>query len=366
MRVDVIGLRGFPGIQGGVEKHCEALYPRMKACRFRVYRRKPYLTETSLNRKYHNIEFKDLPSTRMKGFEALFHTFLGTLACIISRPDLVHVHNIGPGLMIPLLKLFGLKVVMTYHSANYEHKKWGLLGRTLLRLGEKCSLGLADRVIFVNRAQMQKYPVKVQEKSAWIANGVKSEPRTGDRAYLKESGIEGIPYILAVGRLTPEKGFEYLVEAVNRVPQVGRLVIVGGSDHDTGYLEKLKRLDRAGKVIFTGNLTGELLRQLYSHASLFVLSSVNEGFPLVLLEAMNYGLPLIASRLPATDIPQIPDGRKFTPADAAALAAKIAEVYNPEPELQAYDLADYDWDAIASQTLEIYRLAAQSGNKDKK
>lgn len=361
MRINVIGLRGFPGIQGGVEKHCEELYPRMDACRFRVFRRKPYLTKDSVSRVYNNIEFKDLPSTRLKGFEALFHTFLCAVCCICRKPDLVHVHNIGPGLMIPLLKIFGLKVVMTYHSANYEHKKWGPVGRALLRLGEKCSLGLADRVIFVNSAQMSKYSECVLSKSTWIANGVKREPRTEDNSCLKELGIADTPYILAVGRLTPEKGFEYLVEAVNKEPRIERLVIVGGSDHNTDYLDRLKRLDVGGKVIFTGNLVGDPLCQLYSHACLFVLSSVNEGFPLVVLEAMNYGLPLIVSRISATDIPQIPECRKFAPADATALAEKISEVYTSEPEIQHYNLSDYDWDAIALQTLDVYRQAANKG-----
>lgn len=357
MKINVIGLRGFPGIQGGVEKHCEALYPRLQNCQFRVFRRKPYLTADSINYNYSNIEFCDLPSTRLKGFEAIFHTFLGAVASICQRPDLVHVHNIGPGLMIPLMKLFGLKVVMTYHSANYEHKKWGLIGRSMLKLGEKCSLGMADRIIFVNQARMNKYPAKVTDKSTWIANGVRREACSENNSFLQELGIAGKPFILAVGRLTPEKGFEYLVEAVNRLPKVGTLVIVGGSDHGGDYRRKLEKLDIGRKVIFTGNLNGEPLRQLYSHASLFVLSSVTEGFPLVLLEAMNYGLPLIASNIPATDIEQIPADRKFMPADAGALAAKIAETYSAEPELVPYDLSAYDWDAIAARTLEVYKAA---------
>lgn len=352
--IDVIGLRGFPGIQGGVEKHCESLYPRID-CRFRVYRRKAYLSADSRSHSYPSIQFIDLPSTRIKGFEALFHTFISAVRSIFSRPDIVHVHNIGPGLMIPLLKLAGLKVVMTYHSANYEHKKWGPAGRLLLKLGEKLSLGFADRVIFVSQAQMNKFSEKVKNKSVWIANGVNRELRTEETSFIEKIGIKGEPYILSVGRLTPEKGFEYLVEAVNKLPEIKHLVIAGGSDHNSDYKAKIEKLDTHCKVIFTGNLNGDPLRQLYSHAALYVLSSVSEGFPLVMLEAMNYGLPLIVSRIPATEINQIDGSLKFEPANADALAEKIRSVFNPESPLIPYDLSDYDWDSIADKTLNEYK-----------
>lgn len=356
MKVNVIGLRGFPGIQGGVERHCEALYPRM-TCRFRVFRRRPYLNPKS-DRQYPAIEFSDLPSTRIAGFEALAHSFLATVHSLIKRPDLVHIHNIGPGLMIPLLKLFGLKVVMTYHSPNYEHSKWGPMARALLRLGEKCSISLADRIIFVNKAQMEKFSADVRAKSVWIANGVSREARTDATDYLQSLGMEDEPYVLAVGRLTPEKGFEYLVRAVNRVPEIKHLVIAGGSDHSERYLHQLQQLDTGGKVVFTGNLAGEPLRQLYSHASLFVLSSVNEGFPLVLLEAMNYGLPVIASRIPGTRMDGLlTEDDKFQAADDDALVAKLIERYQPQPELKVYDLSTYDWSAIAERTLQVYKDA---------
>ncbi|MCM1005953.1 MAG: glycosyltransferase family 4 protein [Prevotella sp.] len=353
LKIDVLGLRGFPGIQGGVERHCEALYPLM-AAKFRVFRRKPYIGAEARAASYPNITFTDLPSTRIAGLEALMHTFLAALRTIGSKSNLVHVHNIGPGLFIPMLKLFGKRVVLTYHSPNYEHKKWGRFARFVLRTGESVSLRWSDRIIFVNPAQMQKYSAKVQAKSTHLVNGVNRIERTADKSFLKELGIADTPYALAVGRLTPEKGFEYLVQAVNQTEEVPCLVIAGGSDHSPEYLQKLKALDVNNKVIFTGNLSGEPLRQLYSHASLFVLSSVNEGFPLVLLEAMNYSLPLIASRIPATEIPQLDDSRKFPPADAGALAAKLAETFTPNPEPVQYDLTAYNWQTIADYTLAIY------------
>lgn len=73
MKISVLGTRGFPKIQGGVEKHCESLYPLFNAkYQITVYRRKPYVNS---DKTYPNIKFIDLPSTKIKGFEAVFHSF---------------------------------------------------------------------------------------------------------------------------------------------------------------------------------------------------------------------------------------------------------------------------------------------------
>ena len=145
MKVYVFGTRGFPGVQGGVEKHCEYLYMNFpKDIQVTVFRRKSYIHQ---NVTYSNIRFIDLPSTKIKGIEALVHSFLCSLVCIIKRPDIVHIHNIGPGFFVPLLRLFNLKVVLTYHSANYEHKKWGWLAKHFLKLSEKIALIFSNKII---------------------------------------------------------------------------------------------------------------------------------------------------------------------------------------------------------------------------
>ena len=354
MKIAVIGTRGFPGIQGGVEVHSENLYTRMKDVTLRIYRRKPYINERS-NKAYPGISYIDLPSTRVKGLEALLHTLISVMHIILHRVDVVHIHNIGPGLFTPILKVFGFKVVVTYHSPNYEHKKWGRFARNLLRFGEYLSLNFADKIIFVNRAQMQKFKDKFYTKSLYIANGITPQERSEKSDYIDSIGLTKGEYILSVGRLTPEKGFEYLVEAVNKIDCVKHLVIAGAGDHGDAYLHQLKDLDIKNKVTFTGFTFGENLRQLYSHARLYVLSSVNEGFPLVLLEAMNYKLPIIASNIPATDIPQMSADNYFQTQNSDSLAEAIKRKLSDSQLICEYELGEYDWDRIAEQTLEVYK-----------
>ena len=346
--VAVIGTRGFPGIQGGVEVHGYHLYTHMQDVHVRLYRRRAYLTGQS-SQPLPNIEYIDLPSTRIKGFEAVLHTLLSVFHILFHRPDVVHIHNIGPGMFAPLLRLMGLPVVLTYHSPNYEHAKWSGPARWLLRQCEKLSLRFSNRIIFVNRHQMEK--CGALDKSVFIPNGIDAVTRSESTSFLEHHGIACGEYLLAVGRLTPEKGFEYLVEAVNRLPQVAQVVIAGASDHDSAYRDLLERLDTGKKVIFTGFTTGEDLRQLYSHARAFVLPSVNEGFPMVLLEAMAYGLPILCSDIPGTRQVELPEMNYFTVKDVDALAASIARLLeNPVTAPIRYDLEKYDWDHIAALT----------------
>ena len=349
--IAVIGTRGFPGIQGGVESHSYHLYTHMEDVHVRLYRRRAYLTEQSAQ-SFPDIEYIDLPSTRIKGFEAVWHTLLSVLHIFFHRPDVVHIHNIGPGMFAPLLRLAGLHVVLTYHSPNYEHAKWSAPARWLLRQCERISLRYSNRVIFVNRYQMEK--CNALDKSVYIPNGIDPVTRSESASFLTEHGIVPGGYLLAVGRLTPEKGLEYLVQAANRLSQVSQVVIAGASDHDSAYRALLERLDTNNKVIFTGFTMGEDLRQLYSHARAFVLPSVNEGFPMVLLEAMAYGLPILCSDIPGTRQVGLLEQDYFNVADVDALTQALTRLLAMPRELQHYDLDQYDWNHIADLTRQQY------------
>lgn len=355
MRIAVIGTRGFPDIQGGVERHCECLYPRFVSLidTIKVYRRRPYLSSVSRSAQYSKISFVDLPSTRIKGFEAVFHTFLCCMHLLFHRVDVVHIHNIGPGMFTPLLRLLGMKVVITYHSANYEHEKWGVIAKMILRMSEYLSFGFANKIIFVNKFQMRKAPKAIQKKSVYIPNGIDETSRSEATDYIDKIGAKKGEYVLGVGRLTPEKGFEYLVKAVNKLDEIKQLVIAGATDHGDGYLQRLKELDVNKKVIFAGFVGGENLQQLYSHARLFVLSSENEGFPLVMLEAMNYGLPMVVSDIPATHLIELPKECYAQKGDVDSLTKKIEQMCQQQRSCQ-YDLVEYNWEKVAKQTIEQY------------
>jgi glycosyltransferase involved in cell wall biosynthesis len=355
MKISVIGTRGFPLIEGGVEKHCENLYPLMSNdISLTVYRRKPFV---STDGSYSNIRFVDLPSTKIKGVEAFLHSFLATVHALLCKPDVVHFHNIGPALFCPLLKLRKIAVVLTFHSPNYEHDKWGRFAKGLLRFSEKIALNAADKIIFVNRFQMEKYESKIRAKSVFIPNGVKVPLIPESDYYLHEIGVQKGKYVLSVGRITPEKGFDTLIRAFRKAKPDGyKLVIAGGVKFETAYMDWLKTIGDDKDIIFTGNVFGDSLAQLYANAGLYVLSSNNEGFPIVLLEAMSYGLDVVVTDIPATRLFDLEENDYVAVGNVDQMAEKIRQRLQNVAS-RKYDLSQYDWKEIANTVATLCEQA---------
>jgi glycosyltransferase involved in cell wall biosynthesis len=354
MNIFVIGTRGIPNVQGGVERHCECLYPLLSnKYKIVIFRRSPYIDNKC--KIWNNIHFINLLSTRIKGFEALFHSFLCAIVCIFRRPDIVHIHNIGPGILTPLLRLFKLKVVLTYHSPNYEHAKWNFFAKNILRFGEYLALKYASHVIFVNQKQREKFKKEVIVKSVCIPNGVLHPVQSTSIGYINSLGIAPRKYILAVGRITQEKGFDYLIEAYKNLHNPDyHLVIAGGTDHVTAYTKQIIKQAKESNVILAGFVSGEKLQQLYSHARVFVLPSSHEGMPISLLEAMSYRLPVIASDIPANLEIGLSRECYFPAGDVRELAERLNKAIKYPAQPVNYDMKKYNWDEIAKQVIKVY------------
>ena len=123
-----------------------------------------------------------------------------------------------------------------------------------------------------------------------IPNGVNRPTLRGPQLITRQFGLEKDSYILFLGRLVPEKGIAYLIEAFRNVKTEKKLVIAGGSSDTDTFIQELKALAKGDdRIVFTGFVQGELLKELYSNAYVYTLPSDLEGMPLSLLEAMSYG-----------------------------------------------------------------------------
>ena len=365
MKIAVVGTRGFPGVQGGVEVHCENLYPRIArlGCDVTVFTRRPYVDPQIKN--YGDVKLVPIDCPKAKSVEAIVHTFKGIFAAKAVNPDILHIHAIGPSLLTPLARLVGLRVVMTNHGPDYRRKKWGAFARLVLRLGEMLGTIFANEVICISQEIAGDIKKRYHRTPHVIPNGVEIPEKTGSDEAVKKYGLTKDRYILAVGRFVPEKGFSELIDAF-RMAGLGdwKLVIVGSADHETDYSRGLiKKASGDGNIVLTGFLKGEALRELYSRAGLFVMPSHYEGMPIVLFEAMAYGLLCVASDIPANRHAGLPDRNYFTAGDIRRLSAKLKEfiaknISEEEKERQIEVLRkDYDWDNIAHRTLEVYKTA---------
>jgi glycosyltransferase involved in cell wall biosynthesis len=196
------------------------------------------------------------------------------IICLFERPDIIHIHNIGPSLVLPLLRLGRLKTIVTYHSPNYQHSKWGSFAKMMLKVGEVFVNSFSDAVIFVSKTQLELSQGKTK---IHIPNGVRVNPPATSASYLSEIGVSRNNYALAVARFVPEKGLHDLISAFRIINTDHKLVIAGRADHETEYSERLRHMAAEDdRIILTGYISGEALHQVYSHARLFVLPSHHE------------------------------------------------------------------------------------------
>ena len=210
MKIIVTGLRGFPNIQGGVETHCEKLYPRLSklGVNVTVVRRSCFVKENPPLTSYQGVFFKDLPAPKIKGFESAIHTICGVWYAYKQKADIVHIHAIGPSIAIPFAKLLGLKVVVTHHGPDYDRKNWNFFAKFILKTGEFFAAKWADEIIVISTVIDNILKTKYNRNNAiLIYNGVDIHQPTKTDQYIKSLGLSHRKYILAVGRFVKEKEF---------------------------------------------------------------------------------------------------------------------------------------------------------------
>lgn len=361
----VLGTRGFPAIQGGVEKHCEELFPRLQrlGCDVTVFTRRAYFPPERRLKEWKGVKFIHLWAPRQKNLEAITHTFIGVIIARLRAPHILHIHAIGPSLLIPLARLLGLKVIMTHHGPDYERKKWGKLAKMVLRLGERMGSGFASKVIAISEGIKRHIEnLYDREDVVVIPNGVVLPEKVPPGETLRFYGLTPGGYVFTATRFVAEKGLTDLIEAYRLIDNPPfKLVIAGGADHETPYSRRVKEMggETAG-VVLTGFVTGRELAELYSNAGLFVLPSYYEGLPIALLEAMSYGILLLVSDIPPHREFPLPPERYFPPGDIQKLSQKMNELFHRglfpgEAEKYRRQLENYfNWDKIAQKTLQVY------------
>jgi glycosyltransferase involved in cell wall biosynthesis len=200
-------------------------------------------------------------------------------------------------------------------------------------------------------------------ESMLVRNGVGRPTLPASSDALRQFGLTPGRYVLMVSRLVPEKRHRDLIEAFSQASLPGwRLAIVGASDHPDAYSRGVEATaQQTPDMVMTGFQSGTSLRELYAHAGIFVLPSSHEGLPLALLEALSYGLPAIASDIPANLEVELPPEHYFPLGDVAALAERLrhfagtAQTAERRSEIQDQVTRRFDWQVIAGETAQVYR-----------
>lgn len=366
MKIVVTGTRGIPNIMGGVETHCEELFPRIAKRGFdvTVIRRADYVKDDLT--EWNDVKLVDIESPKKKSFEAIIHTFRAINEAKRLGADIVHIHAIGPALLVPYAKMLGLKVVFTHHGPDYDRDKWGKAAKTMLKLGERMGCMFADDVIVISNVirNLIKEKYNRTKNVHLIYNGV-SRPEVCDYSeYFEELGIEKGKYILGMCRFVPEKNLHHLVEAYCQIKNEElrmkkdcsiQLVLAGDTDFEDDYSRGLKDMARENGVVLTGFIKGRKLHSLLTNCRAYCLPSSHEGLPIALLEAMSYGVKVIVSDIPANLEVGLPESDYFPVGNVDALVEKLKDVIEQPLEHVDYDMRKYDWEKIADQVADVYK-----------
>ena len=203
MKIVVTGTRGIPAIMGGVETHCEQLFPRIAAQGFdvTVIRRSSYVADSLT--EWQGVRLVDIPTPRKKAFEAIVHTVRAVFAARRMGAGVVHIHAIGPALVTPLARMLGMKVVFTHHGPDYDRDKWGFAAKTMLRLGEALGCRFANHVIVISdviRNIIASRHGRTRGVSL-VYNGVPQPEICSFPEYFAQLGITEGNYVLGMSRL---------------------------------------------------------------------------------------------------------------------------------------------------------------------
>lgn len=358
---------------GGIEVVVTELTTRMAALGYDVtcYNRRGHhvsgkeFDNTNLNslKEYQGVKIKTVPTIQAKGLAAMSSSFFATMCVAFGKYDVVHFHAEGPCAMLWLPKLFGKRCIATVHGLDHQRAKWGFVARNYIMMGEKCAVKFADEIIVLSKGVQEYFKDTYGRETKFIPNGVNC-PIVRETELMNEKyGLAKDSYILFLGRLVPEKGLRYLVQAYKNVKTDKKLVIAGGASDTDEFMAELKKMAAGDdRIIFTGFVQGQLLDELYSNAYIYTLPSDLEGMPLSLLEAMSYGNCCLVSDI--AECAEVIEEKAviFQKSNVDDLKGKL-QMLCDNPELVAVykkEAADfictkYNWDDVVERTLELYR-----------
>lgn len=373
LRIAMIGHKRIPSREGGVEVVVEELAVRMAARghRVEVYNRfghhvsgKKYDQEYGWKGRkfYQGIRVYIVPTFRRSSLNAIVYSFFATIMALFHRYDVIHYHAEGPCAMLWLPHFLKRKIVVTIHGLDWQRAKWGNFASFVIRFGEKMAAKYADEIIVLSENVKQYFADTYQRETTYIPNGISRPIPQGVSLIEEKYGLQKDGYFLFLGRIVPEKGLHYLIEAYSKLETDKRLVIAGGSSQALGYMERIHKMaDKDARILMTDFVQGQILEELYANAYAFVLPSDVEGMAMTLLEAMSYGACCLVSDIRENTEVVGDKAFVFRKGDVQDLREKLSGLLTHPDEVRCmgeasadYICGKYDWDDVTERTLALY------------
>lgn len=370
IRIAMLGHKRIPSREGGIEIVVGELARRIaeKGYEITCFNRNGHHVsgssfDTEKQSEYHGVRLKNVWTLDKKGLAAMTASYSAAICSAFGSYDVVHFHAEGPCAAMWIPKLFGKRCIATIHGLDHQRAKWGKFASWYIQTGEKTAVRFADEIIVLSQNVKNYFKETYGRETVFIPNGISRPTNLSPDEITKKYGLNKDEYILFFGRLVPEKGIAYLIEAFKQISTDKKLVVAGGvSDSETFAAEIQKLAADDPRILFTGFVQGQVMQELYSNAYLYVHPSDLEGMPLSLLEAMSYGNCCLTSDIPECTEVIGDHGVAFAKGSVSELAAKLQELCDSPETVSSYKegSADYicnryDWNDITDATLRIYR-----------
>lgn len=372
MKIAMLGQKGIPAAFGGVETHVAELATRLTREGHAVFAYSRLWYTPKNIRTVNGVRVIRLWSLKAKCFDAITHVALSLAhALLFVRPDIYHFHGVGPALLAWVPRIFAPRatVIVTFHSVDRLHEKWGRIGRLALTMGEWAAVHFPHQTIAVSKT-IAAYVTQTYGKTVtYVPNGITPRRVAVDSIVLAPYALEPYHYLAMVSRLVPHKHQHTLIAAWKQAkalrPDLFRnlkLAIVGGTAFTDDYVKRLHLLaEDDASIVFTSYQSGETLEALFAGSRFVVHPSVAEGLPIAVLEAMSYGKAVIAADIPE-NMEVIGDyGVSFARGEAADLAEKMINLLDDPTHTSAlghlartYVEDSFNWDDIAKDVMRVY------------
>lgn len=351
---------------GGIEVVVAELTTRMATLGHKVTcynRSNNQIKKRERVKKYKGVQEKYVPTLQTKGLAAVSSSFFAAIACAFGKHDVVHIHAEGPAAMCWLPKLFRKRVVVTVHGLDWQREKWLKgFGSKYIHFGERCMVKYADQIIVLSQGVKTYFKDTYGRNAQYIPNGVNRPEIIPAELITKKYRLRKDNYILFLGRLVPEKGISYLIEAFKQINTDLKLVIAGGSSDTDSFIQEIQKMAADdSRIVFTGLVRGQMLQELYSNAYIYCLPSDLEGMPLSLLEAMSYGNCCLISDI--DECVEVVEDRActFQKSDVLNLKEKLLYllenkdvVKNYKEKAADYICEKYNWSDVVNKTMKLY------------
>lgn len=368
LNIAMLGHKHVLSREGGIEIVVNELATRMvkRGHHVSCYDRNTHHVsggEVEKAKEYRGVKIIPVWTIERKGLAAMTSSLSAAWKAAWGKYDVVHIHAEGPAAMSWLPKIRGKRVIVTIHGLDWQRAKWGGFATKYIKWGEKQAAKWADEIIVLSRGVQDYFRSTYGRETVFIPNGVsRPELRPADEIK-KQWGLEKDSYVLFLGRIVPEKGLRYLVEAWKGIETDKKLVIAGGSSDTQAFMDELKSMSAGDeRIIFTGFQQGRVLEELYSNAYTYCLPSDLEGMPLSLLEAMSYGNCCVVSNI--SECTEVVEDKAavFRKSDVQNLSKTLQGLLDDQEAVKRYKdkAADfitkkYNWDDVVDRTLELYR-----------